>query len=343
MAVALAERAEQIMIDLRNTFKPQVVSNVDLRNCDALVAYKDWESPTIIVSDGPYGILGYEGDMRNANQLPLWYETHIAEWSKKATPQTTLWFWNTELGWANVHPILEKYGWEYKCCHIWDKGKSHVAGNVNTKTLKRLPVVTEVCVQYVFKPVFKINNEKMTMQEWLIHEWKRTKLPFRKTNEACGVVDAATRKYFTKCHLWYMPPVEMFQKIVDYANTYGDAKGKPYFSETGITPLTAEDWAKKRAKFNCEFGLTNVWSLSQLTGEERLKNGSKALHLNQKPLKLVEQIIRMSSDKGDIIWDPFSGLCTVGVAAMRLDRKCYASEINTEIYNEAQKRLFFSR
>lgn len=47
-----------------------------------------------------------------------------------------------------------------KLCRIWDKGKRHVAGNANTKTLRKLPIVTEVCVQYSKKPIFKINQKK---------------------------------------------------------------------------------------------------------------------------------------------------------------------------------------
>lgn len=93
----------------------------------------------------------------------------------------------------------------------------HVAGNTNTKTIRHLPVVTEVCVQYVKKPIFTVGEKQMTMKEWLRYEWERTGLPFSKTNEACGVKDAATRKYFTKCHLWYMPPAEAFEKIAIYA------------------------------------------------------------------------------------------------------------------------------
>lgn len=62
------------------------------------------------------------------------YEAHVRAWSERATPQTTLWFWNTEIGWATVHPLLVKYGWEYRNCHIWAKCLQHVAGNANTKT-----------------------------------------------------------------------------------------------------------------------------------------------------------------------------------------------------------------
>ena len=312
---------------------------VDFSNSDAMALYQEWDSPVAIICDGPYGINGFPGDLLSDLELGAWYEPHIAKWSKKATPMTTLWFWNTEQGWANVHPILLKYGWEFKACNIWNKGMSHVAGNTNTKTLSHLPVVTEVCVQYVKKPVFYCDNTEMSAKEWLRYEWTRTGLPFSKTNEACGVKDAATRKYFTKCHLWYLPPAEAFEKIAIYANQYGREDGKPYFSVDGITPLTKADWAKMRAKFYCPIGVTNVWTETQLRGNERLKRNQKAIHLNQKPLAFIEQCITMSTDEGDCVWDPFAGLCTTGVAATKLKRRCFCSEISPEVYEVAKQRL----
>lgn len=85
---------------------------------DSLDHYQEWDSPTVIFSDGGYGVLGFEGDTSDHLGLPSWYEPHIAAWSKYATPRTTLWFWNSEIGWAAVHPILEKYGWRYMNANI---------------------------------------------------------------------------------------------------------------------------------------------------------------------------------------------------------------------------------
>ena len=90
-------------------------------------------SPTGIISDGGYGALGFEGGTTSHLGLPEWYEPHVAEWSKYASPQTTLWFWNSEIGWAAVHPVLEKYGWRYQNCNVWNKTKAHIAGNINTQ------------------------------------------------------------------------------------------------------------------------------------------------------------------------------------------------------------------
>lgn len=306
---------------------------------NALEFYDKWEKPIVIISDGPYGINGFPGDLLSSDGLDKWYEPHIKKWSELSTPLTTLWFWNTEIGWAKVHPILEKYGWSYVSCCVWDKGMSHVAGNVNTKTIRHLPIVTEVCVQYIKKPIFNVDNKHLTMKEWLRYEWARTGLPFSKTNEACGVKDAATRKYFTKCHLWYMPPADSFEKIAEYANTYGNKEGRPYFSINNKTSITKNEWAQMRSKFYCPIGITNVWRIPQLRDSERLKINHKAIHLNQKPISLIKNIIKMSSDKNDVVWDPFGGLFTTAVAASELERYCYCAEINPSIFKVASQRL----
>ena len=313
--------------------------NIMVFQGDFLSYYEKWASPTAIISDGPYGINGFPGDLNSPEELEKWYEPFIDAWTKASTPQTTLWFWNTELGWANVHKMIVSKGWEFVNCHVWDKGVSHIAGNVNTKTIRQFPVVTEVCVQYVKKPEFNVENKKLTMQEWLRYEWKRTGLPFSKTNEACGVKNAATRKYFTNCHLWYYPPSEAFEKIVAYANTFGDKNGMPYFSINGQTPATKVDWEKLRSKFYCKHGINNVWREGQLNGKERLKNGTKALHYNQKPLKFFKMIIEACTDKGDVVWEPFGGLCPTAIAALELERVAYSSEIRETVFLDAVNRI----
>jgi hypothetical protein len=308
--------------------------------------YSAWPTPICIISDGPYGVNGYPGDNVKAESLAEWYKPHIKAWSEYSTPETTLWFWNTEVGWASVHPVLVASGWEYRCCNIWDKGLGHVAGNANTKTLRKFPIVTEVCVHYVKAATFQIGDEPLTMQEWLRREWKRTKLPFRLANVACGVLNAATRKYLTADHLWYYPPVDAFVKLARYANEYGDSAGRPYFSIDGQNPIQAYQWAKLRAKFYCDIGVTNVWREPQVGGSERIqgeRNGMKykfsSLHGSQKPLKLIELIINASTDKGDVVWEPFGGLCPGAVVSHYLGRQYRGAEIIPEFYLAAVERL----
>jgi site-specific DNA-methyltransferase (adenine-specific) len=221
---------------------------------------------------------------------------------------------------------------------VWNKGLSHIAGNANSKSLRQLPIVTELCVQYVKKPIFRVGNQSYSMKDWLRHEWVRTGLPFSKTNEAAGVKNAATRKYFTKCHLWYSPPSEVFEKISLYANKHGEVVNKPFFAVDGRV-LSKKDWDELRAKFKCPIGVTNVWNIPPLNGKERVKKGNAALHLNQKPLEIMKLILEISSDEGDVCWEPFGGLCSAAIAAHRLSRYCHAAEINKEIFDAAVERF----
>lgn len=308
--------------------------------------YPRWPTPTCIISDGPYGVSGFPGDEHEAGSLRDWYMPHIEAWSRSSTPQTTLWFWNTEAGWATVHPLLLENGWEYRCCNIWDKGMSHVAGNANTRTLRMFPVVTEVCVHYVRKALFPLNGERVSMQEWLRHEWQRSGLPWRLANEACGLLNAATRKYLTADHLWYYPPTEAFVRLAEYANTHGKPDGRPYFSLDGTTPITGDEWTKMRAKFHCEVGHTNVWREPQVGGSERIqgtRNGMKykfrSLHGSQKPLRLIALTVRASTSAGDLVWEPFGGLCPGAVVCHQTGRRYVGAEILPEFYLAAVERL----
>lgn len=309
---------------------------VDVQCADALDCYSGWPQPTAIVSDGAYGVLGFEGDTSDHLDIPQWYEPHVREWSKVASPSTTLWFWNSEIGWAATHPVLERYGWRYVNANVWDKGKAHIAGNINTSAIRRFPVVTELCVQYVFEA--RIGG--MTLKEWLLAEWKRTGLAVRKANEACGVADAATRKYLTQDHLWYFPPPEKFEAMSKYANEHGHPEGWPYFSRDGTRPLTGDEWLAMRSKFRCPHGVTNVWQRNALRGQERVVTASgRAVHLNQKPLNLMTRIIEASSEVGDTVWEPFGGLFTACQAARSLRRHAFGAESDPTYFHYGVERL----
>ena len=310
---------------------------------DSLKICENWEAPTVIVSDGPYGLGSYPGDPVSPEGLAECYRPFLLKWYERSLPSTTLWFWNSEQGWANCHRMIEECGWEFRNCHIWDKGISHVAGNCNTKTIRKYPVVTEVCAQYVRKNYMKSGTQEYSIRDWMRQEWHRTGLPFRLTNEACGVKDAATRKYFSKDHLWYFPPAEAFVHIAAYANKFGAEDGRPYFAKENGQPFTSSEWDLMRAKFHCEIGVSNVWSLPAVRGAERVKVGGSCLHMNQKPLELLERIIRSSSDPGDVVWEPFGGLCSAAIAALRTGRKAYAAEINPKFFNAAKERLAHER
>ena len=318
----------------------------------AEAVYEDWMSPDLIVSDGAYGVGGFPGDPRTPDRLDTWYSPHVEAWSKHAHLATTLWFWNTEIGWATVHPLLVRNGWEYVQTVLWDKGIGHIAGNVNGSTIRRLPTVTEVCVFYRRRLEFPSDEGMVPAHHRLRSEWQRSGLPLHRANEACGVKNAATRKYLTKDWLWYFPPAEMMGKLVDYLNEYGDPSGRPYFAINGRSSITPDEWERLRHPWNHQHGLTNVWSHPPLNGRERYRgNGRKVAprvcnpgrnataHLNQKPLEFMQRIVSIASKEGDTVWEPFGGLCTASVATVEAGRNAFAAEPDAFFASLAKERL----
>ena len=101
-----------------------------------------------------------------------------------------------------------------------------------------------------------------------------------------------------------------------------------------------------RAKFHCDVGITNVWREPQVSGAERIqgmRNGMKykfsSLHGSQKPLSFTELMIRASTDEGDVVWEPFGGLCPGAVVSHHLRRSYFAAEIVAEFFHAAVERL----
>lgn len=62
-------------------------------------------------------------------------------------------------------------------------------------------------------------------------------------------------------------------------------------------------------------------------------------HPTQKSVKLMEEIIKVHTNKNDIVIDPFMGSGTTGVACLTLDRKFIGIEIEKKYYDIAKNRL----
>lgn len=324
-----------------------------LHQGNVLHLYDQWESPVVIVSDGPYG-LGGRGDVKRVDELPGLYSPHAERWAAAATAQTTLWFWNTEVGWALVHPVLARHGWVYRQCCVWDKGLTHAVNKSNTRTLRKLPTVTEVCVQYVrateHRQRPRSDHSGASTQSWLRSEWLRTGLPLNEANRACGLRTMVTRRYLTADHHWYCPPVAVVRRLATYANLHGDRGGRPFFSVDGIRPVTTNqwrrtlrggtgDWERRRAKYFCAVGLTNVWRANPVRGAARVRMGTAGVHPNQKPLELMERILALSSEEGDLVWEPFGGLFTTSLACIRMRRRCVAAERSRHVFGWGVARI----
>jgi site-specific DNA-methyltransferase (adenine-specific) len=66
-------------------------------------------------------------------------------------------------------------------------------------------------------------------------------------------------------------------------------------------------------------------------------------HETQKPIDLMVELVRLFTDPGDLILDPFAGSGTTGVAAIRLGRRFIGWERDPKYHAIAVKRLTAAR
>lgn len=79
----------------------------------------------------------------------------------------------------------------------------------------------------------------------------------------------------------------------------------------------------------------NVWEYPRV----RYRMPEYEEHPTQKPEALLERIIKASSNKGDVVLDPFSGTFTTSSVAKKLGRKSIGIEINEDYFKIGLRRL----
>ena len=82
-------------------------------------------------------------------------------------------------------------------------------------------------------------------------------------------------------------------------------------------------------------GERDVWNIKN----DRATAIVNRLHPSQKPLELMERMIKNSSRAGDVVLDPFLGSGTTAVAALNLNRNFIGYEIDEKYFDTARQRL----
>ena len=98
-------------------------------------------------------------------------------------------------------------------------------------------------------------------------------------------------------------------------------------------------WSYKRyiervKKNNVGIPIGNMWNdINRVVGKESTG------YPTQKPLSLLERIIKASSKEGDVILDPFCGCATTCIASEKLNRNWIGIDISIKAYDLVRERL----
>ena len=109
------------------------------------------------------------------------------------------------------------------------------------------------------------------------------------------------------------------------------ACGNKYLTDTEFILFFRE----KGVKVNGSFNTKRTWYATPLNTKAK----KKYKHPTVKPVEIVKNLIINSSNKDEIVLDPFMGSGTTAVVANTLNRKFIDFEINKEYFTTAENRV----
>jgi len=139
--------------------------------------------------------------------------------------------------------------------------------------------------------------------------------------------------------LWYVKPnadytfnlndVRIPQKYPGKRSSKGPNKGRFSGNPNGKNPEDVwddipwqEDWGQ-------------IWDIPNV----KANHVEKTEHPCQFPVVLVERLVKALTNKGDLVYDPYMGVGSSGVASLYNDRRFLGTEIHQNYHKEAIKRL----
>ena len=265
----------------------------------------------LIIADPPYWkVIGEKWDYKWRTEQD--YIEWSIEWMKEASRALrfggTMYLFGYFRTIALLVPHLEDIELELRQQILIDKGMRSVSGRA-TKNYKIFPNTTE-------SVLLIIKDNKKFLKPFLKEKQNLLGLSAKDINEAMGVKSNGGGMWsiFTGKNVCEQFPTqktwEKLQSILKF--------DLPYSSVAQT--------------FNPQMGLTDVWRDIDFYKEDRI-------HSTQKPVKLIERLIIASSNKGDLVVDPFGGSGSTAIASIIHDRNYILMELDEGYYSGINKRI----
>jgi site-specific DNA-methyltransferase (adenine-specific) len=179
-------------------------------------------------------------------------------------------------------------------------------------------------LRVILDEVFNPDNFRSEIV-WSYRRWSNSKKGLQNNHQIILFYSKTDNYTFNTEYVDYSPTTnidQIFQRRIR------DDRGKTVYKsdDTGNYELVEEKHGVP---------LSDVWEIPYLNPKAKERVG----YPTQKPVQLLERIIRIASNVGDTVLDPFCGSGTTLVAASRLNREAIGIDVAVEAINLANARL----
>jgi len=199
------------------------------------------------------------------------------------------------------------------------------------KTLKKTGAIYLHCDKNASHYLRVLLDEVMGMDNfrneiiWTYKRWTNSKNSLQNAHQNIYFYSNTDRFKFNTLYTDYSASTNVDQILQERAK---NEHGKSVYK-------TAEDGTVVLGKSKKGVPLSDVWYIPYLNPKAHERVG----YPTQKPIMLLERIIKISTDKNDVVLDPFCGCGTSLVAAHLLERQYIGIDISDEAIKISASRL----
>ncbi|AGA66074.1 DNA methylase N-4/N-6 domain-containing protein [Brachyspira pilosicoli P43/6/78] len=285
-------------------FRKVVIGNCILikGNCENVMEELESNSINAIASDPPYLYLKHKLD------IPFNEDKVFGEWKRLLKDNSMIAFFGRGDAFFRWNLILEKLGFKFKESAVWEKenGSNYLNNflriheDISFRSLGNAYLRRE----YVDYLEYYINKNKL---DRIVDIWKslRRALNNKDKDDVIKYIETGIREFNCETKEKYEITARRHLRSKRGVNLFKTVKvGK---IETSIMRCNRE-WYKYQ-------------------------------HPTQKPVALMERIVKLISNENDTILDPFMGGGSTGVACINVNRKFIGIELDDEYFDTAVNRI----
>ena len=235
-----------------------------------------------------------------------------------------------------IQHLKDVYGKEYAFCDVWNSRTEYLE-YMKQRIIEMKFVLKDTgsiflhCddtmshyLRIILDDIFGENNFRSEII-WTYKRWSNAQRGLLPGHQTILFYSKTGNFKFNTIYMDYSPTTNIDQILQERIR---DDRGKvSYKCDKEGKPIIAKE--KKGVP------MSDVWNIPFLNPKAKERTG----YPTQKPIELLQRIIEISTNEGDLVLDPFCGSGTTVVAAELMNRTAIGIDINAEAIEICRRRL----
>ena len=223
---------------------------------------------------------------------------------------------------------------------IWDKGDFRALSWKNPSEKNNLRSwfnTCEYCLYYTFQDETGLKKVKEDL-----NNFQSLRQYFKEYQQAMGlnkkqIIERVGQKadhcFRWGSSQWDLPTKETYEELKKIPLLKNSFEVREYESLRQEYESLRQEYESLRYIHNLDTNHNNIW-------KSKAKRNSGKLHACEKPVDILERIIKTSSNEGDVVLDCFAGSGSTGIACINTNRNFIGIELDDKYFKIAYDRIY---